>query len=252
MAKRENLTVTKREIFGKQLKKLRREGVLPGNIYGKAMKSSAVQLPLKDFKTVFNIVHETGLVDLAFDKEIIPVLIHNVQLDGRSREPLHADFFKVNLNEKITAKIPVVAVGESKAELDKVGLLEQPTMEIEVEALPTELPEKIEVNVEKLALVDEQILVSDIAAPTGVTILTDGGQLVFKIGALVTKEMEAEAAAEEAAAAEAAAATEEGAVAEGEAVKEGGEAAEGEKPAEAAADLPAGKAGKPAEETPKE
>jgi large subunit ribosomal protein L25 len=240
MAKRESLVVTKREIFGKQLKKLRREGVLPGNIYGKAMKSSAVQLPLAEFKPIFNIVHETGLVDLKFGDEVIPVLIHNVQLDGRSREPLHADFFKVNLKEKISAKIPVISTGEAKAEADKIGLLEQPLMEIEVEALPTDLPEHIEVNVEKLAAVDEQILVSDLVAPEGVTILTDGGQLVFKIGELVTKEMEEQAAADEAETAEAAAeeTTEEGASEEGGEEKTEGEEGEKseseEKPAEEA------------------
>jgi large subunit ribosomal protein L25 len=108
-------------------------------------------------------------------------------------------------------------------------------MEIEVEALPTDLPEKIEVNVEKLAAVDEQILVSDIAVPAGVTFVTDGAQVVFKIGELITKEMEEQMAAD-AAATEAAAAEEtaeagkegEGAKAEGETAEGEGEATEGD------------------------
>ena len=110
------------------------------------------------------------------------------------------------------------------------------THEIEVEALPTELPEKIEVNVEHLAQIDDQILVSDIKIPQGVEIISDPNQVIAKIGELVTKEAQ-EQAAEEAAAAEAAASES----AEGEVVAEGAEApaegreeAEGEKPAETA------------------
>lgn len=219
--KRENLSVEKRTVFGKSLKKLRREGILPANIYGKEFKSSAVQLPVKAFLEVFKKVHETGLVDVSFGNDTIPALIHNVQIDPKSQTVLHADFFKVNLKEKITAKIPVVAVGEPKAVADKLGLLEQPVSEIEVEALPTDLPEKIEVNVEALSQVDEQILVSDIKTSAEVTVLTDPSQVVFKIGELVTKEAEAEAAAEEAAAEAAADTTEGEAPAEGEASAEG-------------------------------
>src|SRR3989304_7599772 len=195
--KRENLKVDKRTVTGKKVKKLRREGILPANIYGKEFKSTSVQLPIKDFLKVFSEVHETGLVDLAYDSQTLPVLIHNVQIDPRTQTPVHADFFKVNLKEKITARVPVVAVGEAKAVLDKVGLLEQPVSELEVEALPTDLPERIEVNVEALAAVDEQILVSDIKVSDGVSVLNEPSQVVFKIVELVTKEMEAQAAADE-------------------------------------------------------
>jgi large subunit ribosomal protein L25 len=224
--KREELKVEKRTVLGKKVKKLRRDGIIPANVYGKAMKSASVQLTLKDFQAVYKEVGETGLVDLnGVEKEALPVLIHNVQMDPRTHTPVHADFFKVNLKEKITARVPVVAVGEPKAVLDKAGLLEQPVMELEVEALPTDLPEKIEVKVDALAAVDEQILVSDIKVDAGVTVLTEPSQVVFKIGELVTKEMEAQAAADEAAAAAAAAEA---------APAEGAEGAEGEKPAEAA------------------
>lgn len=196
MNKREKLVVNKREITGKKVRKLRHEGLLPANVYGADMTSIAVQLPLKDFNKVFNIVHETGLVDLELDGTTLPVLIKNVHMNYVTDTPLHADFHKVNLKEKITAKIPVEAVGEPKATTEKIGLLEQPMMEVEVEALPTDLPEKIEVNVENLAAVDEQILVSDLKVPAGVEILSEAGQVVFKIGELITKEMEEQMAAD--------------------------------------------------------
>lgn len=231
--KREKIVAEKREILGKKVRKLRREGILPANIYGADFTSTAVQLPTKDFKKVFDIVHETGLVDVEFAGSTVPVLIKNVQYNPLTDEPVHADFHKVNLKEKITAKIPVIAVGEPKAVTDKIGLLEQPVMEVEVEALPTDLPESLEINVDALAAVDEQLLVSDLQVPTGSTVLTDPAQVIFKIGELITKEMEEQMAAD-AAAAEAAAAEAE-APAEGEEKKEGeegAEGAEGEAPAE--------------------
>lgn len=229
MAQREKLKVEKREIHGKEVRKLRREGILPANVYGADFASTAVQLPTKEFIKVFDKAGETGLVDVELGGQTLPVLIKNVQMNHITDTPLHADFHKVNLKEKITAKVPIESVGEAKAETDKAGLLEQPMMELEVEALPTDLPEKIEVNVENLAAVDEQILVSDLPVPAGVTFVTDGGQVVFKIGELITKEMEEQMAAD-AAATEAAAeaeTAEEGKEGEGKAEGEATEAEEG-------------------------
>lgn len=216
---REKLKVEKREITGKQVKKLRREGILPANVYGKDFASTSVQVALASFKDVFSKAHETSLVDLEIGNETLPVLIHNVQIDPKKQEIVHADFYKVNLKEKVTANIPVVGTGEPQAVAEKKGILLHQLLELEVEALPTDLPEKIEVNVEGLRNVDEQILVSDLKLSEGVTVLTESSQIVFRIGELVTKEAEAEAAAEEAAAEE-----------EATTAKTEGESSEGEKP----------------------
>jgi len=107
--------------------------------------------------------------------------------------------------------------------------------EIEVEALPAELPEKIEVNVEHLANIDDQVTVADLKIPQGVTVLTEAEQVVAKIGELITKEAQEQAAAEAAAAAEASAETApEGSAVEGEVPATGETPVEGgEKPAEA-------------------
>ena len=202
--KRYQLTAEPRKITGKQVKKLRREGILPANVYGKDIKSQSLQLPLSEFQKVYDEAGETGVVDLTYGKQTIPVLIHNLHTDYRDT-PLHADFFKVNLKEKVTAMVPIEIVGEPKAITDQIGLLMEITGEVEVEALPTDLPEKIEVQVESLANIDDQILVSDLKAPQDVEILTDPNLVVVKIGELVSKEAQ-EQAAEEAAAAQAAAA----------------------------------------------
>ncbi len=214
--KKVSLQVNERKVLGKKVKRLRKEGLLPANVYGKDVKSLAVELPVKEFEKTFKEVGETGLVDLKVDGKMKPVLIHNVQYDPLSHEPLHADFYQVNLKEKVKTSVPVSFVGEPQAVTNKVGILLEQISELEVEALPTDLPENIEVNVERLANVDDQITVADIKAPTGVTVLSDASQVVAKIGELVTKEAAQQAAAEAAAAEAAKAATAEAAPAEGE------------------------------------
>jgi len=198
--KREKLRVEKRKVFGKKVKKLRREGILPANVYGKDIKSVSVQVAQKEFSEVFKKAGETGLVDLELEGKTLPVLIHNVQSDYLGN-PLHADFYQVNLKEKVKAMVPIVITGEPKAVVDKVGLLMQILSEVEVEALPEDLPENIEVNVEALAQVDDQITIGELKTPKGVSILSDPTQVVVKISELVSKEAE-ELAAEEALASE--------------------------------------------------
>ncbi len=227
--KHEKLKVEKRTILGKKLKKLRRDGIIPANVYGKNIKSESVQVKADELEKVYKETGETGLVDLEFSGKSIPVLIHNVQKNFRGKV-LHTDFFQVNLKEKVKAMVPLEIAGEPKAVIDKIGILMNILSEVEVEALPEELPEKIDVNVEHLANINDQITVADLKTPGNVEILTDLSQVVSKIGELVTKEAAEEAAAE-AAAAEVAKA--EGAEAEGQAPAEGEVVAEGAKePAE--------------------
>lgn len=201
--KRLQLKVEKRELLGKKIKKLRKQGILPGNVYGKDVKSTAVQVPLAEFQKTYKEVGETGLLDLLLDSQTRPVLIHNLQVDSLTKLPLHADFFQVNLKEKVKTMVSIELIGEAKAVSDKIGLVLQPLSEIEVEALPEALPEKIEVNIETLAAVDQQITVADLKLPQGVEVLTDPSQVVVKVAELISKEAE-EQAAEEAAAKEAA------------------------------------------------
>ena len=120
--KRYNLKVEKRKVLGKQVKRLRREGILPCNIYGKDLKSTAVQVPEKDFLAVYKEAGETGLVDIELNGKVTPVLIHNMQKNFRGKI-LHADFFQVNLKEKVKTMVPLEVVGEPKAVVDKVGIL---------------------------------------------------------------------------------------------------------------------------------
>lgn len=213
------LSVKDREVFGKKVKKLRKEGLLPGNIYGHDFKSTAVQMPTKEFTDVFEKAGHSGVVELKLDSKTIPTLIHEVTRDHITHDFLHVDFYKVNLKEKVKAVVPVILVGEPQAVTEKLGLLMHSLNEVEVEALPTDLPENIEVDVTSLAQVGDTIKVADLKVPGEVTVVTDAEHEVARIAELVSHEAE-EQAAEEAAAAEAASA--EGG--EGEAPEEGTEA----------------------------
>lgn len=209
--KHPQLTSEPRTVLGKKVKKLRREGLLPANVYGKGLSSTAIQVKMSDFQAIYKEVGETGLVDLKVGTDSKPVLIKNLQMEFPLHTPLHVDFYQVNLKEKVKTMVPVVLTGEPKAVTDKLGVLLQTLSEVEIEALPEELPENIEISVEHLAAVDEHILVEALKAPTGVAILTGADQVVAKIGELVVEEPEPEAPAE----------GEEGAAAEGEAATEG-------------------------------
>jgi large subunit ribosomal protein L25 len=218
--KRPVLVAEERKILGKKIKHLRRDGLLPSNVYGKGLSSIALQVKFADFQSVYKEVGQTGLVDLKLDGQIRPVLIKNLQMNYQSHTPLHVDFYQVNLKEKVKTMVPVVLTGEPKAVTEKLGMLLQTLNEVEVEALPDRLPENIEISVEDLAELDAAITVADLHAPEGVTILTDAGQQVARIAELVVEEPEP--AEEETPAEEGA----EGAPEEGE-VKEGpAEAAE--------------------------
>lgn len=226
--KKHTLTASPRDVVGRKVKKLRKLGLVPATVYGRKIKSVSVSVPLDAFNKVYADAGNTGLIELTVGKEVRPVLTHNVQVDPVHSSLVHVEFYQVDLKEKVHANVPLEVTGVAPAVEQKTGVLLTLLDEVEVEALPTDLPEKIAVDVSKLAEVNQEIKVADLSIPTGVTLLSDATITVAKIGSLVTKEAEAQAA-EEAAAAEAAQAPAEGeAPAEGAKAPEGGEAPAGE------------------------
>ncbi len=230
------LKATEREILGKKVAKLRREGFLPAHVFGNKVETEHVTVKLADFKKVYDEAGETGLIDLRIGEEKVrPVLIREVQVHAVTNAPLHIDFYQVNLKEKVAVAVPIELIGE-EAEIVHKGeaVLIQPMTEVQVEALPAELPEKIVVDTTSLQAIDDAITVAQLQVPEGVTILAEPEAVVVKLDTAVTAEMEAlmeEAAAETEAAQEAAAAEEGGEAKEGEESAEG-ETAVGEKEGE--------------------
>src|SRR3989344_8581566 len=118
-----NLTLSaeKRELVGRKVKVLRKKGILPANVYGRKIKSFAVQIEQDKFSSVYNQAGETGLVELVINKDKKPVLIHHVQIDPVTDALLHVDFLQVDLKQKVTAKVPIELIGESPVEKQGLG-----------------------------------------------------------------------------------------------------------------------------------
>ena len=186
-----------RTVLGKQVKTVRANGFTPATVYGKGVEPQTISVSATEFKKVYNEAGETGLIELTIEGKKHPVLIHTVQIHPITAAILHVEFHEVNLKEKVHAEVPVELIGEPMAVKEKIGVL-MPLMDhIEVEALPTELPEKIEVDITGLAAVNDQIIVGELTVPAVVTVLTDPTLIVVKIGAFVVeKEPEPTVAAE--------------------------------------------------------
>lgn len=179
---KQTLKAEVRKISGRKVKNLRKEGILPGNISGKKIKSEAVQVVLKDFEKVYKDVGETGLLTLEIGKDEKPVLIHNLQVNPVSDAPVHVDFLQVDLKEKVEADVPVELTGESPAQKQAIGTVVQYINEIKVEALPMDLPEKFIVDTSGLAEIDQAILVKDLKVDRAkVDIKTGPDEIVVKV-----------------------------------------------------------------------
>lgn len=181
---RQTITAEKRTIVGRAVKNLRKAGLVPANIFAKGIESEAISLNLKEFKKVFKVAGETGLIDIVVNDKTYPVLVTEFQIHPITGETIHIDFHKVNLKEKVQATVPVHVIGESPAVKSGIGNLMQQIDEIEVEALPTELPDHFDVDITPLVEVDQAIFVRDIVGDSKqVEILADADLIVVKIEA---------------------------------------------------------------------
>lgn len=163
-SKRPVLKVEKRELTGRKVKNLRKEGFLPASVYGREIDSLSLKADLHEAKDIFKQVGETSLIDLNVkgEKKNRPVLLKNPQYDPITDNLLHLDFHQVDLSQKVTAEVPVELAGKSPAAESGEGVLVQLVSELEVEALPTELPEKFVVDVSGLKEVDDTVTIDDL------------------------------------------------------------------------------------------
>jgi len=154
----------KREILGKKTKILRENRLLPAVIFGKGLESLSITVTYNDFVKVFKKAGETSVFDVLIEGKKHPVLVKDVQLHHITSKPIHVGFYEVDLKEKINANIPVEVINEEENALVKSGdaLILVLLNEIEVEALPTDLPENFTIDAVKLETMDSTVLVSDL------------------------------------------------------------------------------------------
>ena len=156
------LNAEPRVIMGRKVRSLRQTGFVPAVLYGKGQESISLQVPAKLFTKTLKEAGESTLVYLNVAGKSYPTIIHDVARDAGSDEIIHADFYKVNLSEKIKTKVPVVFEGESPAVKDAKGIFVRNVNEIEVEALPQDLPHEITIDISILKNFGDQILLKDI------------------------------------------------------------------------------------------
>ena len=155
------LQAEKREQIGKSLNSLRKEGFLPSVVYGHGFESIPVQIKYSDFESVYKYAGESTLINLRIGDKEEPAVIKDIQKDPVSDKIIHADFYRVNLKEKIKAKVPLVIVGESEA-VRNGGILVKTVNELEVEALPQDLPHELQVDISGLLNFGDHVQIKDI------------------------------------------------------------------------------------------
>jgi len=219
---RPNLAAEPREITGKKVAGLRREGRLPAVVYGHGISSENVSVDAHDFELLRRKAGQNALIDLSVHgKAARPVLVHGVQVHPVHRRPLHVDLFLVRMTEELIVDVPLVATGTSLAIENLNGTLLHPIESVRIRALPDHLPQSIEYSIEGLVDFDAVVKVADLTIPGDVTLLTDPEEIVAKV---LQSRLQVEVEAEKAEEAEAAEAAAEGAEpAEGAAEAEAGE-----------------------------
>jgi large subunit ribosomal protein L25 len=167
------LSVQPREIVGKKVRTLRKEGLVPAELYGHGTKNVHLSVPAKEFGKVFKEAGETTIITLRLGKESHPVMVHEVSRDSVMSDIVHIDFYEVRMDEKIRAHVPIEFVGESPAVKEFAAVINKAIAEIEVEAFPQDLPHSFIVDLAALDAIDKSIYVKDIVVPKGVTLHLD-------------------------------------------------------------------------------
>lgn len=230
-----NLDAVKREINGKKVSQLRSQGQVPAVLYGFGAENTQITVDQKIFRKIYRDAGSNGLVKLQLDGKTVPVLIQDVQVHPVTEAVLHVDFYAVNMKEEVETEVPLSFVGTAPAVKELAGNFVSNRHEVEVRALPAEIPSGIEVDISVLATFEDSIRAKDLKIPAGVELLTDPEETIaFVEEPMSDEELKAEleapvdAKAEEEAAAAALGADK---PAEGEESAEG-EATEEEKKAE--------------------
>ena len=177
------LKAEKREILGKKVENLRQQGMLPAVVFGKELGSISITLDQKEFEKVYEEVGESALVDvIVSDEKPVKVLIKEVDLNPVSDEIIHANLHAVSLTEKATATIPIEIVSESPIVKSGEGMLLTLLDEVEVEALPQDLPPEIKLDISGLTEIDQSLAVKDLPVDRKkVEIKQDAEDLVVKV-----------------------------------------------------------------------
>jgi len=183
--------------LGKKVKKIRKNGIIPAILYGPKTENIVLEVDLKEFEKVYQGAGESSLISLNLGTKKFLVLIHAVETDVISQKPIHIDFYQPRLDEEIVVTVPLVFEGEALAVKDLGGTLVKNIHELEVKALPQNLPHEIKVDITKLKTFEDNILIKDLTVPKEAKILKEPDEMVVFVAAPKKIEEELEKPIEE-------------------------------------------------------
>lgn len=192
------LKAEKRNVIGKGIKKLRRDGWLPAILYGPSLDPVAIQLSALEASNVLRRIQGTVLIDLEVEGNIHTTIVRDLQSDILRGNPTHVDFFAVDMLQKLTINVPISLVGESIADASGELAVMTNLFEVQVECLPNDIINVLEVDKESLTELGDTLIVADIEVPEGITILTDSNETVARVAYAGIIEVEEEVEDEEA------------------------------------------------------
>lgn len=194
------INATKRSITGKKVGTLRREGKLPGIIYGHNVAPIAITMDIKESSHVLNTSTSSSIIQVNLDGVEYSTLVREKQKDYLKNRFIHVDFQAVSQTEKIRAEVGIEFINISPAVKDFSAVIVEGMTEIEVEALPKDLPERFTVDLSQLKQIGDAVYVKNIEVPANVQILDSIEEMVVMAAAPALEEVEPVAATEEAAA----------------------------------------------------
>jgi len=188
------LKATNREIVGKKVRFLRREGIIPVHLFGHGIESAALQCDAVQLRQVLAQAGRTKLIGLKLDRAKKPrnVVVREIQKNPITGELLHVDFYQVRMAKKIKVEVPIVLTAEVPALKSKENMLLQELNSLTVECFPDQIPDRVELDPSSLTEAGQAIQVKDIMVGEGVTVLNDPEQMVMKINLRPVEKIEEE------------------------------------------------------------
>lgn len=198
MSSEVTIQAVRRAVTGKQVKALRREGLLPAIIYGRHIAPTPIQMDYRDATHTLRTLTSSHLIRLVVEGQPHTVLVRDKQYDVLKGNLMHVDFQAVSMDEKLTTTVPVRLVGVAPAVKEFDAMLMTELNELEVEAFPGDLPEIIDVDISKLTELGDTITVADLTLGDKVKLLHEPDEVIaIAISAAAAEEVEeVEAAAE--------------------------------------------------------
>jgi large subunit ribosomal protein L25 len=180
------LSAELRSETGRANKQVRKQGLIPAILYGQKVKNVALSIKEPDFEKLYQQAGESTLIKLKIGDEQDKakqriVLIHEVAKDPVSGKPIHIDFYQVKMDKVISVEVPLVFIGQSAAVEKEEGVLIKNIQQVEVEALPQDLPHEITVDISLLKTFEDNIYVKDLQIPDKVKLTASPDEVVASV-----------------------------------------------------------------------